>query len=318
MRIVYLGTPEFAVPTLEKLISSPAHEVVALVTQPDRPAGRGKHIFPPPTKVVAQAHGIEVLQPEKLSRSPDVVERMRQLKPDVLVMVAFGQILKKDVLTLAPFGVVNLHGSLLPKLRGAAPINWAIINGEVETGNTTMISDEGVDTGVMLLQQKVPIAPDASAEDLAHTMAVTGATLILQTLDQLAAGTLKPTPQDNAQATFAPRLSKDMGIINWRKSANDLHNLVRGLSPWPGTWTYINGQVLKIVHVTPMLGAQADGKTAPGTLVVDHERIMVACGENGEDLLELLEVQPANKAKMKARDWVNGARIASGTHLGSQ
>jgi methionyl-tRNA formyltransferase len=318
MRIIYLGTPEFAVPTLEKLLAWQDAEVVALVTQPDRPAGRGKHIFPPPTKVVAEAHGVEVLQPEKLSRSPEIVQRMRELKPDVLVMVAFGQILKKEVLEMAPHGVINLHGSLLPKYRGAAPINWAIINGETQTGNTTMFSDSGVDTGPMLLKQKVPIRPDTTAEDLALTMSVTGASLIKQTLEQLQAGTLNAIKQDDAQATFAPRLTKEMGELDWSKSAQDLHNLVRGLVPWPGTWSYHNGAPLKIIHTRTILGDTPDSTTKPGTLIIDHDRVMVACGEGGKELLEILEVQPANKSKMQARDWVNGFRITSGTVLGNK
>ncbi|HEY9793639.1 MAG TPA: methionyl-tRNA formyltransferase [Candidatus Obscuribacterales bacterium] len=317
MRIIYLGTPEFAVPTLEKLISWPEAEVVGLVTQPDRPAGRGKHIFAPPTKIVAQQRNIAIMQPEKLSRSPDVVQQMRDLKPDILVMVAFGQILKKEVLEMAPMGVLNLHGSLLPKLRGAAPINWAIINGETITGNTTMFTEAGVDTGPMLLKQNVPIGPDTTAEDLAHTMSITGAQLVIDTLTQLKAGTLKPTRQDDSQATFAPRLEKEMGVIDWKKNSQDLHNWIRGLVPWPGTWTLHSGNVVKITQARAMLTDKPDKDRQPGTIVLDEDRVLVSCGGAGEELLELLEVQPANKSRMKARDWVNGAHIKSGTVLGS-
>lgn len=317
MRIIYLGTPEFAVPTLEKLFAWPKAEVVGLVTQPDRPAGRGKHIFAPPTKLVAQAHDVPIFQPEKLSRSPEIVQSMRDLKPDILVMVAFGQILKKEVLEMAPMGVLNLHGSLLPKLRGAAPINWAVINGDSFTGNTTMFSDSGVDTGGMLLKQKVPIGPDTTSEDLAHTMSIVGAQLVIDTLIQLDAGTLKATVQDDSQATFAPRLTKEMGVIDWKKPSLELHNLIRGLVPWPGSWTYLNGAVLKVITARNVLSDQPEKGMPPGTVVIDDERLLVACGPDGKELLELIEVQPANKAKMKARDWVNGAHIKSGLLLGS-
>jgi methionyl-tRNA formyltransferase len=181
-----------------------------------------------------------------------------------------------------------------------------------------MFSDSGVDTGPMLLKQKVPIGPDTTAEDLALTMSVTGASLIKQTLEQLQAGTLNAIKQDDAQATFAPRLTKEMGELDWSKSAQDLHNLVRGLVPWPGTWSYHNGAPLKIIHTRTILGDTPDSTTKPGTLIIDHDRVMVACGEGGKELLEILEVQPANKSKMQARDWVNGFRITSGTVLGNK
>jgi methionyl-tRNA formyltransferase len=324
MRIIYLGTPEFAVPTLEKLFTWEHGEVVALVTQPDRPAGRGRHIFPPPTKVVATSHGIPIFQPEKLSRSPEIVQAMRQLNPDVLVMVAFGQILKKEVLTMAPMGVINLHGSLLPKYRGAAPINWAVINGESETGNTSMFSDSGVDTGEMLLKQVVPIGADTTAEELAQTMSEVGADLIIQTLDQLRNGTLRSTKQDDSQATLAPRMTKDMGQLNaehgWKKPAKELHNLVRGLTPWPGTSTTLHGLPVKIISTrtcTNESTAKAPDNAPSGTLVLDSKRVFVSCGSAGTELIELIEVQPPNKARMKASDWVNGSHLADGTQLGT-
>jgi methionyl-tRNA formyltransferase len=316
MRIIYLGTPEFAVPTLEKLIAWPHGEVVAIVTQPDRPAGRGRHVFSPPTKLLAEAHGIKVLQPEKLSKSPDVVQAMRDLQPDIMVMVAFGQILKKEVLTMAPHGVMNLHGSLLPKLRGAAPINWAIINGETQTGNTTMFSDSGVDTGKMLLKQKVPIGPNMNAEELAETMSIAGADLVIETLERIRNGTIEPLVQDDSLATFAPRLSKDMGQIDWNKSAQEIHNLVRGLYPWPGTFTHLNGAILKVVSTRTVPGSVDGAGTTAGTIVTDGGKVMISCGPKGTELLELIEVQPINKARMSARDWMNGARVKSGVLVG--
>lgn len=216
---------------------------------------------------------------------------------------------------MAPMGVMNLHGSLLPKYRGAAPINWAIINGETVTGNTTMFSDSGVDTGTMLLKQEVPITPDMTAEELAHTMAVTGADLVMETLDQLRLGTITPIVQDDSQATFAPRLSKETGLIDFRKSAQQVHDLVRGLVPWPGAYTTISGATLKVSATRILVGEAPQSESTPGTLIVDGGKVAVTCGENGEELIELLEVQPPNKSKMKARDWVNGARLKSGIEL---
>lgn len=316
MRIIYLGTPEFAVPTLEKLIAWPHADVVAVVTQPDRPAGRGRHIFAPPTKMIAEAHSIPVLQPERLSRSPDVVQAMRDLNPDILVTVAFGQILKREVLTMAPHGVLNLHGSLLPKYRGAAPINWAIINGETVTGNTTMFSDAGVDTGSMLLKQKVPIGPDTTAEELAELMSRVGADLVIETLDRIRTNTIEPIQQDDSQATFAPRLTKEMGQIDWKKPAQEIHNLVRGLCPWPGTFTHFNGTVLKVVTTRTVNGDKTAPVTTPGTIMMEGGTVLVSCGTEGGELLELVEVQPANKTRMSAKDWMNGARLKSGVLIG--
>lgn len=307
MRVLYLGTPEFAVPTLERLLSWSGAEVVGLVTQPDRPAGRGKHIFAPPTKLVAEAAGIPVLQPTRLSKSPDTVQGMRDLKPDVLVMVAFGQILKQDVLDLAPLKVVNLHASLLPAYRGAAPINWSIIKGEDEAGVTTMLSDAGVDTGPMLLQQKVRLSDDMTAVELANTLSVVGAELTIKTLEQMAAGTIVPQEQDHSLATMAPRLTKEMGNIDWTQSSRDIANLIRGLAPWPGTFTKFADQTIKITHARVVLGDR--DVAAPGTIVSADHRLVVACGDGH---LEITEVQPANKAKMSASAWINGAHVKAG------
>lgn len=315
MRIIYLGTPEFAVPSLEKLLDWSACEVVGLVTQPDRPSGRGKKVVPPPTKVVAEARGIPVFQPEKLSRSAEIVEAMRNLNPDVLVMVAFGQILKKEVLTMAPMRVVNVHGSILPAYRGAAPINWAIINGEKTTGITTMISEAGVDTGPMLLKHEVPLGPDTTAEELAQELSIVGADLIVQTLEQMQAGTLQPTAQDDSLATMAPRLSKEMGQIDWTQPASKIHNLVRGLVPWPGTFSFFRGETLKVLR-TAGNTAPAAGSGTPGEILQGGNNIFVSCGPDGQDSIQLLEVQPPNKARMSARDWVNGSRVTAGEKLG--
>lgn len=312
MKVIFLGTPEFAVPALERLIAWPECSVVALVTQPDRPSGRGNKVVPPPTKVVAQAHDIPVLQPEKLSKAPDIVQAMKDLVPDVLVTVAFGQILRKDVLYMAQHGVVNVHGSLLPKYRGAAPINWALINGETVTGVTTMFSDPGIDTGKMLLKREIPLTEDTNADELANIMAAVGADVLIDTLQGLKNGTIEAVAQDDAGATMAPRLSREMGQIDWSRSAQELHNLARGLFPWPGTFCQFKGTPLKVRRTRA--GKPSTAATA-GDIVAVGDSVVVACGADGTDRLELIEVQPANRAPMKARDWANGAHIKPGESL---
>lgn len=316
MRIIFLGTPEFAVPALERLIDWPEVKVVAVVTQPDRPAGRGNKIFPPPTKLVAGRFNIPVLQPEKLSKAPDVVQAMKDFNPDVLVTVAFGQILKKEVLNMAPHGVINVHGSLLPKYRGAAPINWALINGEKVTGVTTMFSDPGIDTGKMLLKREIPLEANTNAEELAHIMAEVGADVLIDTLARLKAGSLVAIEQDHEAATMAPRLTKEMGQFDWTKSAEELHNLTRGLYPWPGTYCSFRGVPLKIKRTEVVNNGNSSGKT-PGTITAVGKHVTVACGPDGKDLIDLLEVQPSSRSPMKAKDWANGAHIKAGEQLQS-
>ncbi len=316
MRIIFLGTPEFAVPTLEKLLAWPAGQVVAAVCQPDRPSGRGHKLLVPPVKRLALGHGIPVLQPERLSRSPETVEAMRELSPDVLVMVAFGQILKPVVLDMAAYGVVNLHGSLLPRYRGPAPVNWAIINGETVTGVTTMFCDPGVDTGDMILKREVPVGPETTAEELARTLASVGADLVVETLEQIRAGTVKPQKQDDSRATYAPLLKKEMGRIEWSKPAWEIHNLVRGLVPWPGTYTDFAGNPLKVLKTRPA-GSAGAARAVPGQVVAAGEKVIIACGQGGQEAIELLEVQPANRARLPARDWANGVRLKPGLTIGS-
>ena len=315
MRIIFLGTPEFAVPTLTELIACPMACVVALVTQPDRAAGRGRKLHQPPTKVLAERHGIPVFQPERLSKSPEIVEAMRALKPDVLVTAAFGQILRKSVLELAPYGVLNLHGSLLPKYRGAAPVNWAIINGEIITGVTTLFSDEGIDTGPMLLQREVAIGPDTTSDELSHVLSVIGAGVVLETLEAIRTNTIKPQPQDNDQATYAPMLNKELGQIDWSKPSACIHNLVRGLVSWPGTYTYLNHLPVKVLK-TALAEQTQTSLVVPGEVVSVGEQVLVAVGGEGEQLIRLVEVQPPSRPKMSAQDWANGVRLKVGTVLG--
>ena len=237
MRILFCGTPHFAVPTFIHLLAQPDIEIAAVITQPDRPRGRGKHISASPMKTAAIAASIPVHQPEKI-RSPEARNLLQQLAPDCIVIIAYGQIIPAALLTIPKLGWINLHGSLLPKYRGAAPINWAIANGETQTGLTTMRIDTGMDTGDMLLQQEIDIAPEETAPELAASMAEAGAPLVLATLRGLVSGNLVPRPQDNDQATYAPLLKKEDGRIDWDLPAQQIYDRMRGFTPWPGAWTF--------------------------------------------------------------------------------
>lgn len=310
MRIIFMGTPEFAVPSLEALLAS-EDQVVGVVTQPDRPKGRGHDLASPPVKLVAQRAGIPFLQPLKI-RTPDFLEALAAWKPDLIAVTAFGRILHAPILNLPPKGCVNVHGSLLPKYRGAAPVHWAVINGETETGITTMLMDEGMDTGPMLLQERIPILPDDTAGTLAPRLAEVGGRLLVETIRQLKAGTLAPCHQDHAQATLAPLLKKEDGMIDWTGSAQSIVNRVRGMSPWPGAYTFYGQErwsIWKAVAVPEPAQAQR------GTLVaVTKQSIRVATG-NG--VLEILEIQTANSKRMPVGQFLAGHRIDSGVRLGA-
>ncbi len=308
VRIIFLGTPEFAVPTLEKLIADKSKTIFAVVCQPDRPSGRGNKIHQPPTKVVALSHNIPVLQPISLAKSPEMVEQLKEMQPDVIVMVAFGQILKKAVLEMPKQGVINIHASLLPHYRGPAPINWAIINGDKKTGVTTMYTEAGVDTGPMLLKAEVPVGPDMTSEELSKELSILGADLLMETLNKLEAGNLISQRQDDAQASHAPMLTKELGKIEWSKDAEQIHNLVRGLVPWPGTYALFKDTVTKITQ-TKLPNNKTGDAIAPGTIIKSGDRVEISCGETGTERIELIEVQPANKSRMSARDWANGLRL---------
>lgn len=310
LRVIFLGTPDFAVPTLNELIEFPDTEIVGVLCQPDRPAGRGNKMHVPPVKEVALKHNIPVMQPVKLAKDPEVVARMRELNPDLIVMVAFGQILKKEVLDLPRFGVMNLHGSLLPKLRGAAPINWSILNGDTVAGITTMFSDAGVDTGPMLLKAEVPLTDEMTSVDLAHALSTVGAKLVIETIRKLIDGTLVSTVQNDSEHTYAPMLTKDMAAIDWHWNAATIHNRVRGLQPWPGTFGVSKGSQVKIWKTR--LHADKHQACKPGTLFLEGNHLLVACADSGDERLELIEVQPANKNKMSAQAWANGIHLKSG------
>jgi len=232
MGIVFMGTPQFAVETLEQLIQA-GHQILGVVTQPDRPKGRGSKLNPTPVKVKADEYGLPVYQPEKI-RDPIFIQKLADLKPEVIVVVAYGQILPKEILELPPLGCINVHASLLPKYRGAAPIHWSIINGEKETGVTTMLMDQGLDTGNMLLKTSVEIGSSETTGELHDKLAVLGGQLLIETLSMMAKGEITPQAQDDGQATYAPLLNKEHELINWQKKAQDIQNLIRGMNPWPG------------------------------------------------------------------------------------
>ena len=310
MRIVFMGTPEFAVPSLEALLKS-EDQVVGIVTQPDRPKGRGQELAPPPIKLIAQRANIPLLQPLKI-RTPDFLEALAAWQPDLIAVTAFGRILHAPILSLPPRGCVNVHGSLLPKYRGAAPVQWAVINGETETGITTMLMDEGMDTGPMLLQARLSILPEDTAGSLAPRLAELGGRLLVETIAQLKAGLLTAQPQDHAQATMAPLLKKEDGLLDWTMSAQALANRIRGLSPWPGAYTFHGPARWNIWNAGAMNEPTGD---APGTIVgVAKQSLRVATG-NG--LLELLEIQTANSKRMPVGQFLSGHRIIPGGMLGA-
>ncbi len=311
MRVVFMGSGAFAVPSLEALLDS-GHEVAALVTQPDREKGRGQGLAAPPTKAVALRRGIPVLQPRRV-REPEARAALRELHPELQVVVAFGQILPREVIEIAPLGTVNVHASLLPHYRGAAPIQWAIARGETETGVTTMQIDEGLDTGPTLLQRRLAIGPEETAAELEPRLARLGADLLLETLRGLAAGTLEAQPQDHTQATLAPILKKEDGLADWSQTGQVIAWRARGFFPWPGAFTFHDGRLLKLIRVRELDAGAAP--SAPGTILgVSPDGVAVACGQGTR--LQLIEVQPESRRAMPASAWAAGARVRPGVTLG--
>ncbi|MBI1924043.1 methionyl-tRNA formyltransferase [Candidatus Poribacteria bacterium] len=308
MKILFMGTSEFAIPSLEQLIAR-NFDLVGVVTQPDRPSGRGGHLTPPPVKVVAMKHHLPVYQPEKV-RHRDCVRVLKNLQPTAIVVVAFGQLLPQSVLDLPPCGCINVHPSLLPKYRGAAPIQWALINGEVETGITIMLLDEGEDTGDIIRQERVRIEPQDTATTLSDRLARLAPPLLIGALDSASEGPPPHHPQNHAEATYAPRLTKEMGQINWEGSATQIHNLVRGTSIWPGAYTYFGDSLrLKILHCVVVDALNSEAFPA-GTIQITADRELIVFA--GERALRLDRVQPANKSAMTARDFLNGYRLKTG------
>lgn len=306
-----MGTPQAAVPTLERILVD-GHEVVAVCTQPDRPSGRGNKIVFSPVKEFALEKGIEILQPQKI-RTAEALETFRSHKADVAVVVAYGRILPETFLNAFPRGAINLHFSLLPKYRGAAPVNWAIVNGETETGVTTMRMDAGLDTGDILLQRATVIREEETAVELMERLAITGAELLSETLANLSA--IKPVKQDNGQATFAPILKKEDGLIDWRLDANEIVNRIRGFQPFPSTFTYHQQSKLTLWRAKSE-SVEDESRYEPGEIVETDGRLLIGCG-NGSVLL-VDELQLEGKRRMPTRDFLNGVKLRKGEVLGNR
>ena len=313
MRVVFMGTPDFAVGTLEALLQS-RHQVVAVVTQPDKPKGRGKAMQFTAVKEVAVRAEIPVLQPKKV-REPEVVEEIRQFHPDVIVVVAFGQLIPKAILDMPQYGCVNVHASLLPKYRGAAPIQWAVIDGEEKSGVTTMQMDEGLDTGDMLLTEEVVLDSQETGGSLFDKLSEVGARLLLKTLDELEAGNIHPQKQPSESTTaYAAMLTKKMGEIDWTKSAVQIERLVRGLNPWPSAYTHLGQKTLKIWRAT--VHPLSEQKKEPGTVILmDKKHFGV---QTGDGMLEILELQLEGKKRMDADAFLRGYQLENGTKLGEE
>lgn len=318
MRLIFCGTPLFAVPSLRRLIAEPGFEVAAVITQPDRPKGRGNEITFSPIKQIALEAGIPVHQPVKI-RAPEFQGVLEQIAADAIVIIAYGQIVPARLLTIPKLGWINLHASLLPKYRGAAPINWAIVNGETVTGLTTMRIDAGMDTGDMLLQEEMPIGPGETAPELMERMSEAGAPLMIETLRGLQSGAITPRPQNHAQASVAPILKKEDGRIDWRRPAKEIFNRMRGFAPWPGATTTFRGQGCQLwgeaIAAKEIVAGVAAGH--PGTIRREFWKgepsWMVICGD--ATLLRLTAVKVEGRKQISASEFANGARLTSGDHF---
>src|SRR2546425_7772446 len=310
IHFVFCGTPQFAVPTVERLVDV-GFAVDSVVAQPDRPRGRGMEMAFSPVKQRALELGLPVIQPDRIKNNDEFQAQLSALKPDAIIVVGYGRIIPQWMIELPPLGNINLHASLLPKYRGAAPIQWAIASGETVTGVTTIRIDAGLDTGDILLQREIPVAPEDTAETLAPRMAAIGAELMVETLHGLKSGTIHPKPQDNSQATLAPLLKKEDGRIDFHQPAPEIVNRIRGFQPWPGAFTSFRGKNLHIWAARP------DGRhLKEGELAVEGEHLIVGCGSR--TALELLEVQPEGRERMAGRDFLHGYHLSRGERFGGE
>jgi methionyl-tRNA formyltransferase len=310
MLLVFCGTPRFAVPTLEKLVEA-GHSVPLVVTQPDRPRGRGMELSVSPIKEAAVRLGLAITQPDKIKNNEEFRERLASLRPDAIIVVGYGRIIPQWMIDLPRFGNLNLHGSLLPKYRGAAPIQWTIASGESVTGVTTMRIDAGLDTGDILMERELAIDAGDTAETLGPRLAVIGAELMIETLRGLESGQVKPTPQDHARATLAPILKKEDGRMDFARPAAELFNRLRGFQPWPGAFTVFRSKTLQVHRAQP---AQRDDQLAPGRIAAEGARLFAGCGD--QTALELIEIQLEGKRRMTAQEFINGYQPKPGEALG--
>lgn len=309
MKLVFCGTPQFAVPTLEAILAA-GHQVPLVLSQPDKAVGRKLELNAPPVKRIAQQHGIPISQPSTIKSNEELRAQLQSLRPDAIVVVAYGRIIPRWMLDLPPLGNVNLHASLLPRYRGAAPIQWAVANGETTTGVTTMRIDEGLDTGPLLLAEKQWIAPEETAADLFETLADIGAKLMTKTLHGLESGIITPVPQNHTEATFAPILRREDGKIDFSRTAQQVFNRWRGFQPWPGAFTTLRGRKLIAHSMRP--APEISG--TPGTLIVEAGRLFIPCVDSRS--VELTEVQVEGKRRMAAAEFLRGSQIRSGERLG--
>lgn len=308
MRVIFMGTPDFAVGTLEEIVAA-GHEVVLVVSQPDKAVGRSKALKYTPVKACALAHGIEVYQPERV-RNEECIEYLRSYEPDIIIVEAFGQLIPKAILDMPRYGCVNVHASLLPKYRGAAPIQWAVINGDPVTGVTTMRMDEGLDTGDMIMKREVALREDETGGSLFERLSEAGAKLCVETMAAIENGTAVYTPQDHEQATHTKKIYKEMGSIDWSRDAQTIECLIRGLDPWPSAYTRLNDRTLKIWKAKVIAG---DSDMPPGCIVkADREGLLV---QTGEGMLLLTEVQLEGKKRMSAEAFLNGCPVEAGTYF---
>jgi methionyl-tRNA formyltransferase len=310
MKLVFCGTPQFAVPTLESLLAA-EHNIALVVTQPDRPQGRGLELATSPIKHCAQRHKLEIAQPEKIKNNPEFRTQLETINPEAIIVVGYGRLIPPWMLSLPRCGNINLHGSLLPKYRGAAPIQWAIAEGESVSGATTMLLNEGLDTGDIFLQRELPIGSGENSISYGQRLASVGAELMVETLRGLESGSIHPQVQDHSRASLAPILKKEDGIADFNFSAERIYNRLRGFQPWPGCYTVLRGKKLSIISARPSYSSSIPRQ---GELMIDRERLFVGCGEN--TALELLEVQPEGKRKMSAGDFIRGYHPSPGEKLG--
>lgn len=308
MKTIFLGTPEFSIPSLDVLLRTKWIDLLVVCTQTDKESGRGKKIHSPPIKEFAQKNNLIVIQTEKISKEREAIEKIKSLKPDVLVTCAFGQILSEEILKIAPYGAINVHASLLPKYRGAAPINWAILNGETETGITIMKTELSLDSGPIILQKKCNIEENETSVELFKKLSLLSADTLIVALEQIKSGKAKFTAQDHSKATKAPVIKKELGLINWDTSSKEIHNKIRGLQPWPTAFTHFQNKTIKIWD-SRAVACYGSTDTNPGTIIEIGDYVKV---KTKDGALNIYKLQPENKNIINVKDWINGAHVKIG------